>query len=219
MKYSERKLKLKLENHITYDSFWENPTTIPMELRGSDEAEENNEVPKICDFFDWHYNYSFGTTDPPSAYYYIVSEKMKNIFERFTLPPHKYYEIEVTNVEVEQKYFVLHALSHKHYVDYKKSSFVMKDPYTGEILENIEINIQSKSDYFSTLRNKDEGFRLSFKTEYYDKKYDCLPNSFNSNYPIINESLKRELEKANLIGIDFYEYNQDGFDIPILFPE
>ncbi|NME73036.1 hypothetical protein, partial [Flammeovirga aprica] len=58
---------------------------------------------------------------------------------------------------------------------------------------------------------------LVFATNYYDKKYDFLPNSQSSIHPIISEELKSALEEAKIEGIEFYEYNKAGLDVPIIF--
>ncbi|NME71535.1 hypothetical protein, partial [Flammeovirga aprica] len=202
MEYSEEKLNLKLEENISMKNFWINPVIIPMELRGSNDAEEAGEPPIIQDYYDWSANLSYDVMSSPIANLIVISEKMRNILDQFSLPPHRYYEIEVLNVNMNQKYYVLHTLYRNEYINFKKTQFKIIDEITNEEKYPYTEVINNAEEYyklFTTNPDLKKGLiDLVFATNYYDIKYDFLPNSPSSVYPIISENLKNALEEAKI---------------------
>jgi hypothetical protein len=61
---------------------------------------------------------------------FIVSDKVKNIFNQFNLPAHKYYPTSILHKKVlHNNYFWLHfGEDNINLIDFKKSSFALKHP-------------------------------------------------------------------------------------------
>ncbi|NME67387.1 hypothetical protein [Flammeovirga aprica] len=223
MKYSEKELNLQLNEHLTYYSFWETPKTIPMELRGSIDAEIAEEPPIIQDYYHWGSDFTYGSLEPPNVDIIIVSKKFKEILDQFLLPFHKFYEIEVLNVEMKDKYFMLHFLDKDFYIDFKKSKFKFIKKNDNTTLKIFDQIITSQDEFYEIKRNhadiKNRTIDLVFVDNFFLEKYDFLFKAPGSNYPIVSEELKQAIINSNITGVEFSNFNTDEETIPIRFPE
>lgn len=78
----------------------------------------------------------------------FVSHRLKDIFERYQLPPHRFYPAKVIHKDKEvQGYYWLHFIADlTDYIDYKRSSFFI---YKHFRLNDGSVKIESKHDYLT----------------------------------------------------------------------
>ncbi len=144
---------------------------------------------------------------------FIISEKLKNIFEKFKLPTHKNYPAKIIQKENIYNYYWIHIICDlTDYIDYGKSEF-----YITHLFKNIQdiIHIDSKNELISKreeLKKKDIYFSISpikiyFIDDYllnFDLFYISL---FDFNF-YASQNLKNVIYEENITGIELTESNK-----------
>ncbi|WP_462268079.1 hypothetical protein [Mucilaginibacter sp.] len=146
---------------------------------------------------------------------YIVSKQMKNVFEDFVFPPHRFYPVKISHKKKEPiEYFLIHLLS-KHFedylddIDYSRSSFYIAD-IALKPLQTIALT--SKNNYLSKVielqqRAKSDDIFTSIQastiyfTSNFDSTLDFFKAPFGINY-FISERLKDALFEHCLTGFE-----------------
>lgn len=84
-----------------------------------------------------------------SASGFILNDRVKNIFDRFKLPAHKYFPAKVMcKKEIHDNYYWFHLLDDcVNNIDFENSKFIRRDPIFKEDFE--KLNISNKEELFS----------------------------------------------------------------------
>jgi len=143
---------------------------------------------------------------------FLISEKFKNLLQKYKLPEHQFYEAYIMNAKGEQfKYYWLQMLrdNDMKYVDFENSGFIISS--TSIIQKDFRsIRIGSYSEYLSE-REKLEPKQiiriseLCLNKEFTEAGLDIF--SIPSYKPswIISENLKNSIRKNELTGVSIEE--------------
>ncbi|MDN3673867.1 hypothetical protein QWY99_12480 [Flavobacterium branchiarum] len=139
-----------------------------------------------------------------------IDDNLKNIIEKFNLPPHQFYKIEVVHRNQELKYHWFHFIeSLLGYIDFEKTTFELFQKWPLTVLKEIKVSSIEELHKLEV--------ELNFEKEILIKKIallDTFPNydiiSLNNITPLIlvSEKLKKTLEESELKGFEFKEYKQ-----------
>lgn len=141
---------------------------------------------------------------------FLISERLKNIFEQFNIVPHKYYPARLKHrKKFYENYFWMHIICDlTDYVDYQKSTFFIYYNY-GHNIGFVDVN--SKEGYFQmkekvNLDNPGKTVTIWADKIYFannfDKNLDLFEiSTFNSNY-YISSSLKEKILQEKITGCD-----------------
>jgi len=144
---------------------------------------------------------------------FIISEKLKTLFDQFVLPPHRFYPAKVLHKKTELNgYFFIHIISdYTDFVDYPESTFITSgfsntDPQP--------ITITSKEDYISKAKQlQDNSFvkklpyrSIGAKEIYFNSKFDkgldfFEIGRFDINF-YISQTLRDALADNGITGCD-----------------
>jgi hypothetical protein len=140
---------------------------------------------------------------------FFISQKLKSIFEKHNLSPHRFYLAKVIHrKKLLDGYFWCHTISNlTNLIDYPNSSFFIYKHYR---LDDGDIKIESLEDYQkkeSQLQLDNPGInitiwakRICLKPAFFDKKLDLFKiGLFDSDF-YISEALKDDLVKNNITG-------------------
>jgi hypothetical protein len=146
---------------------------------------------------------------------FIISQKLKLIFEEFKFPPHRFYPTKIIYKKTAlEGYYLMHLIS-KHFedylddVDYTRSTFIICG-IAGSNSQPIELT--SKDDYLNQSRQLQEDFKenkisrhISAKKIYFnesfDKTLDCFKAPFGIHY-YISQRLKDALIDNGVTGCE-----------------
>ena len=138
---------------------------------------------------------------------FLINEEFKNIFNRFNLPPHKFYSGRVQFRSKFYQYFWFHIICDlTNYVDYTNSTFFIYLDYSHN-LGNIDIS--SKEDYDKKklkVKADNQGKTITIWADKiqlknnFDKSLDLFTiGSYDSNF-YISERLITEINLQNVTG-------------------
>jgi hypothetical protein len=163
----------------------------------------------------------------------VVSEKLKNILERFTLPPHRFYEIELAITDAtfgtdSRTYYVFYVPEQEYlYFDYDKTVFVEDEDrqegrnaslfhksyylasyFTRQIAPEYPILIQSPEAFLEAkkeLQERDPAKKLRPQEYIWQAGFDLISSSAENprNHIWVSEDLKKAMENAAITGLQF----------------
>lgn len=134
----------------------------------------------------------------------LISERFKNILEKYNLGEHKFFDGHIYDNDFRYKYYWLHIIwnNRNKIVDYKQSSFFKKRGRRN--LEELDINSNEEYDEVKTEFGSRFiiGFhKLALKNT---PDYDLWPVPFRGHL-IVSHQLKNEIENIALTGLDISE--------------
>jgi hypothetical protein len=156
---------------------------------------------------------------------FIISKKLKALFEQFNFPAHRFYPTKIIHKKTEvDEYFLMHIAS-KYYedyldfVDYSKSLFLIagiakSDPH--------HITLNSKRDYLDKANQLQNDAltkkvfhsiyaeKICFNTNF-DESLDCFKAPFGVRY-YISQRLKDALIENNITGCYIHNDNLINFN-------
>lgn len=146
---------------------------------------------------------------------FIVSQKLKVLFEQFKFPPHRFYPAKLIYKETEVAgYYFMHLISnyfedYLNYINYSQSIFTI----TGIDGKSIQsISLESKQEYLATSKQLQEealtkkifssisAHNICFNPNF-DKDLDCFSAPFGIEY-YISERLRNMLLENLITGCD-----------------
>lgn len=146
---------------------------------------------------------------------FILSEKLKFLLERFNLPPHRFYPIDVYNAK-NQYYWLHYITDFEQFFDVRNTEVEIFDIFKLEVIENkifnsfqelINFNRNLVLQMGKTMRYKSISLHSNFP------KFDLFEVTGAKNFTLITKSLKDELENENITGLEYLEYNKIRFNI------
>jgi len=189
-------------------------------INTNSEKSQRKEIPFNVDLLYWLDDFMLGTSVPDGAYI-IVSSKLKKIIEKFNLPDHQFYRLNLycTDYQEEsQDYYLLYIFGNIHqFTNFPLSEYTYYYVYTDEVIK-IETGGFKDADTFfkartalsNQLENKLDKKRASIKItkRVFTEDYDVMWGV--ANHLTINERIKTVIDNANLNGVDlrpfkFYE--------------
>ncbi|NME72750.1 hypothetical protein [Flammeovirga aprica] len=208
--------ELRLQDKISGHKFWENPTTIPMELVTRDKELINSE-PWAQDLYGWTSYLSKQWADCPHSSLLVISERFLNLLKNFNLPDHRIYEIDILNKK-NMNYFIFHPIWYTSEVDYAGSEYAIRDEETNEIVKWFDKGtIPSEEEFDNEYDKIPEGTELEIEKIAFRKPLDFIPRTPTSLGCLFTERLKNAFEENGLTGTSFYEYNPEK-NTPVIFP-
>ncbi len=137
----------------------------------------------------------------------IVSSRFLDFLITLNLPNYKIYKVNISNLNVNERYFVFHLLgdvfddiNFQEQIFYKKN--IMNDTNEGYLEKGFVVNRED----FNLKRSdliKSQSQTLFFDTIVYKKEYDLLWGTS----VMANEDTKRKIEEQSFI-LDFDEFNE-----------
>ncbi len=174
-----------------------------------EERSKIQETPFSSDMIRWADDITYKAYTPNSQGYMIISKKLKAILEKYELPPHSYYKVELIN-ELDKTsnkdYELLHIYGAKWYehLIMEECIFEYRDEYTDEV-------IKTQKGGFTSYENMLEESKKASDKE--DCWYYLVEGVFNVNYDVmwgignvlrISNRLKEAIEVENLNGVECY---------------
>lgn len=187
--FADKQIFLKIKSFFMSLKYWEREDFIP-NFDVNIESAVLKKGAKLTDFLHFapHMN----------GCPFMISEKAYKLLEKFTLPNHYYWPVNIENVDsFLYKLFYIPYLGFE-YIDFKNCLF-----YTGyELLGNIKFYELNSLEEF--LNFKEDGI-LRIKELAFIDKFDRTWDMFNSRLGglFISEKLKHSIENSNLSGINF----------------
>lgn len=140
---------------------------------------------------------------------FLISEKLKNVFEKFTLPMHRFYSARVKYKNQFYNYYWMHIICDlTNAVDYKNSKFFIYHNYAHNLGY---IDISSKAELEEKqkkLKADNPGKTITIWVEKiifnnaFNEKIDLFKiGQFDSNY-YISEQLKKAIIGASITGVN-----------------
>ena len=138
-----------------------------------------------------------------SPFGFLISEKMKKVFEQFKLPEHGFYPATVAagNIKLDKYFWFLPNCNLSDQVDYPKTTFYSKDTFNNVeklVINNLEdvFEIRSKIGYTKKIVSEKIYFKSGFKLD-----YDLIMiGGFDFNI-YLSEGLKSALINEKITGI------------------
>jgi len=182
------------------------PINMGLMNRQSDET-LRKEIPFQTDSLYWLDDITLGASKPDGGVYLIISSRLKNIIEKFRLPPHKFYPTDIYCSEIQASsidYYLLFIYGNiKDATNFEKSEYTYLDWNTGEVIRKISGAFKNAEEYGSTsvdyFRNRD--IKIQISKRFFTVDYDIMWGY--ANCLRTTENLKNAIEKENLLGIKF----------------
>lgn len=163
----------------------------------------------------------------------MISQKMKEILEKFNLGDHRFYPAKILDTKKNQiyTYYWLHFIfneAKQDYIDYPNSKFVVEEMLEGEIIRQFLISFNSQKEYTKYCRKcHDNWAKLPESTPFTEVKIKYLKLK-NRTPDIIGfgrvdgdlyctKKLRLELEKNNITGITFKGTKRISFETEFTF--
>jgi len=191
--------------------------------------EWTGETPFV-DIIRWSSDFTLGGNKPKKGVCIIISEKIKKVLEKYKLPSHSFYPVEMSCKYVKEKrndYFLFHITGSgviDEYVDYKKCTF---NEYTrNEDDEKILVKkypeglIKNNKEYVDVLMQRSSVITTG-SYEDIDIPGEMYPNDFNYNNKVfkynydvlwgipnviyVSEEIKNELTTLDCENLFFIE--------------
>lgn len=145
---------------------------------------------------------------------FILSEGAKSLLETMNMEEHRFYQANIISLrrKTEKAYYFMKLLSETfEYVDFNRSSFIIKNQYVGDIRDTIKVNS------FQDFMVKDREIRNHSKWEYCLQStsikmlpafYELRLDLFKISHPIrwyVSANLFELIHKYKLTGWEFKE--------------
>ncbi len=212
---------------------------LPLTMELIDSYEDINlwegETPFV-DILRWSSDFTLGGNCPDiGGGMSIISQRVKEVFEKYKLPPHRFYPVKMHSPyykETRDNYFFFHmpgnGISDNEKVDYEKCTFEetkRNDDYNKVVVANYpEGTIKSREHWLNIKRRKDTEIklgtyehysmpghkmknRLNFVNKVYKHDYDVLWGTPSLIY--ISEEIKKELETIEINNGNFYKTSEN----------
>lgn len=149
-------------------------------------------------------------SSPFSADLFIISERVKQIFEQYNLCPHRFYPLGLYKRKVKYDYYLFHIVSNCiDCVDFRKTSFMEYDLFSKKKFADAFVN--SKADLYQqkSIIKKEKGISRTIwgerivMNEHFDKELDFFSIGIIDGGTYISERLKNAIEANGLTGWDF----------------
>lgn len=200
--------QLHLKDHITHQSFWENPQVIRMKMFA---YQDLTSTMLYADTHAWKHDTSLDMVPPPWANKVIISHRFKSLLDEFEGPAHRLYPMLMSNYyntsDENQVYFLLHVPDrHFQELDYSRVTFIvtpfeeMQEPHK----RFAEGEIRSYDEYLRIVQDMQIEFpdgTLEPLVWIYDKPWDFLWST--SDDIIVSERIKQRAEQEGLVGVSF----------------
>lgn len=174
-----------------------------------DEKSKIEELPFSNDMIRWADDIIYKAYTPKSQGYMIISKKLKAILQKFELPPHSYYQVELKNKldnTSNKEYELLHIYGAKWYkhLIIEECIFEYRDEYTDEV-------IKTQKGGFTSYKHMLEESKKASKKE--DCWYYLVEGVFDVDYDVmwgtgnvlkISNKLKEAIEVDKLKGVECY---------------
>ena len=142
---------------------------------------------------------------------FLISEKLKSIFEQFNLPTHKFFSAKIQHKKQFYDYYWMHIMSNlADVVDYPRSTFFVYHDYSKNLGY---VDISSKEELIQKrqkIKSDNPGKLVTIWAEKiafgpsFDKTLDLFEvGTFNSDY-YISESLKYVIVKEKITGCSMH---------------
>lgn len=138
---------------------------------------------------------------------FILSQKVKNIFDEFNLIEHRYYPAIINhNGTLYKDFFWFCPIGDLvDYIDFNRTEFYITDSFN----EKFQINIENKEDLKQTYNdisslNKIRTYKYYFISNHSPNK-DLFFINFADSRLIISESLENKLQQEKITGINVQE--------------
>ncbi len=190
----------------------------------------------FMDVIEWSSDFTIGGLTHKAGTKMIMTIKVKEVVERFNLPPHRFYPTKVYckyYKETRDDYFLLHitgnGLYGNDYVDYLRSTFVESERDSAYKKVKVKEHPEGTIDSFETLikvcSDEQESFLgtwkekiasgeiveqrndLDFLNKVYKCDYDLLWGITNTIY--ISEEIKEALEQVGVEGGAFFPIKEN----------
>lgn len=167
---------------------------------------------RFADYHDWGYS------RPWRSAAIVVSEKVKDVLERFRLPPHRFYPIQLhlkddRYGQAQRPYYIFHLQRCDYlYFDYDSLQFFWRQPDDWKKTnqkEPVTTSIRSPDDYRqledSIQRSGPPFYSFSPESHRWKAGFDVMPcKSENGLNPVwVSEDVRVALEAAGAAGIKF----------------
>ena len=142
----------------------------------------------------------------------LISDKVLKILGKLRLPPHRHYPLEVVHQEktVRDGYFWLQILNmdNYHWIDFSKSAFSTKHKFDMDDGSGEPVKIRNAEELKKTIETMKDTFVLfskltlndAYAKDPFDLFYFDRLGGLSYLNPIVNEKLKTEFEKNNVVG-------------------
>jgi hypothetical protein len=190
----------KVKNSITTKSIWGQDFDIILYFN----EDQGSGPVRFLDIHSWQLG-------RPAAHTLIVSERLKHILEKYTMPSHSFYEISISSEVNRMKYFLLHL----HYdsmieLDFSKTFFRQYDLFTKKpIAINNEFLLFNSYDDFKANQKQ----LVTSSDSFYDSENYIYRNRYNIFWGgafriLISEEVKKDLLQSDIKGLDIVEFNK-----------
>lgn len=197
----ENKKKLNLEEKITSEQFWEQDQPISLQVLAFKEEQ----------FLDY-YNLSLDLNWDVCVC--LLSSRLRKIVEKFSIPRHTWYQVELTlaNTEKKASYHLLHLQGNVFTeLDYIHTTISRLNQEGKPVYYYEEGEIKSYTQ-FVELRAKNTNYHVMPTHFLYRKIYDFFWGGYK--FGIFSKSLKEAIEKAGIDtsqGMNMVQF--DGYSI------
>ena len=145
---------------------------------------------------------------------FILSEEAKSLLETMKMEEHRFYQANIISLrkKTEKAYYFMKLLSETfEYVDFNRSTFIIKNQYVGDLRDTVSVNS------FQDFMIKDREIRNQTKWEYclQSTSIKMLPtffelglDLFKISHPIrwyVSANLFELIRKSKLTGWEFKE--------------
>lgn len=141
----------------------------------------------------------------------VISQKFKSVLEKFKLPPHRFYPIDVLGSD--KKYFWFHYITNiEKFINYKKTEleiynslppFEVKEHFFSESYEHLlSISREIVITRGRSIRYKFIQFTTNFPN------YDLFEITGAQYFTLISEQLKDEIINEGITGLEIVEYDR-----------
>ncbi len=190
----------KIKNAINTKSLWNEDFNIIVYF---DEDSGSGPVR----FLDTH-SWEIGS---PNANILVTSSRLKNILEKYIMPPHAFYKIKLSSGKEEMNYYLLHLFyDNKIELNYDRTAFLKLDLFTKKpsLIDNEPIFFKNYQDFLSKQEQLVTSTDFFYESEKYVYKteYDIFWGHAYSIF--IQEKVKRELEENKLEALNIVEFDK-----------
>ncbi|WP_196888988.1 hypothetical protein [Aureivirga sp. CE67] len=151
-----------------------------------------------------------GNPDINSSFGFILSAKAKRIFEKFTLPDHKFFPVNVIFNDKSHEYYFLLVAKENQPINYNQSSFVVKKTNQDFTLNNYHEYIEIREKRTKNLKNWNK-FNIKETKIVFDRELDLYSRITVGIDFYLSERLKEAIEEAELSGILILEETKPLF--------
>jgi hypothetical protein len=144
-----------------------------------------------------------------SGFYGLTVDKyLKNILERFNLPEHNFYPIEVRKDNQALDYYWFHFVdSLIPFIDFKNTLFEKYRKFPLKVMEELRFTSINELHKIESRLNFEQGIRIKdLKVNNNFPKFDVISLWNLTPHILISENLKKTIENIGFTGLTFLEY-------------